>query len=97
MVEFPVVRTMTPAAPTRTHAATAVTSVGAAARRPTALEYQVGYLLAGTRRSETQRALASVLSSLRPGRPRLASRALGPPPGLLAGGRVRVIPQGGFW
>ena len=50
MVEFPVVRTMTPAAPTRTHAATAVTSVGAAARRPTALEYQVGYLLAGTRR-----------------------------------------------
>ena len=37
MVEFPVVRKMTLAAPTRAHAATAVTSVGAAARRPTAI------------------------------------------------------------
>jgi len=37
MVELPVVKNMTLAAPVKTRAAIAVTSVGAAARRPTAI------------------------------------------------------------
>ena len=37
MVELPVVKNMTLATPVKTHAAIAVTSVGAAARRPTAI------------------------------------------------------------
>lgn len=39
MVEFPVVRKVTVAAPTATHAATAVCTVGATASRPTAIAY----------------------------------------------------------